>query len=164
MSRFTDTHELPVDPATLLAHYTNPDFLLQKYAELGREEVELLDHSTDGDKHRLEICYLEHTEVQGIPDFARKLLNPQTRVQQKTEWDLAAQRGQIMLDPDGPAHMRCELQLEETTDGCRLNLSWDIKVSVPLIGTKLEKYLMQGMQEKSRRDESVSRALLRAAI
>lgn len=163
MSRFTDTHQFPVDAATVLKHYTNPNFLLRKYAELGRQEVNLLGHNTDGETHRIEISYLEHTEVHGIPDFARKLLSPQTRIQQVTEWNATELRGRVTLDPDGPAHMHCELQLEDNADGSQLSLSWNIKVSVPLLGAKLEKFLMQGMQEKSRRDEELSRQLLSAA-
>lgn len=162
MTKFSDTHEFPFSADTVLTHYTCPDFLARKYAALGREQVEVLEHHAAGDERRLQLRYLEPTASDRLPDFAQKFLRAQTVMQQTTHWDLAARSGRIELDPEGPARMHCQLRIEDIDGGSRLSLDWEIKVSVPLVGGKLEKVLMQGMQEKSRNDERVSRELMAA--
>lgn len=163
MTTFSDIHEFPVSADVLLSHYCCPDFLQRKYQQLGREQIQLLSHSVDGDEHRLELSYLEPTASDRLPDFAQKFLRAQTRMRQTTHWNLSQGRGRIDLEPDGPARMHCQLTLDDLGKGCRLTLDWEVKVAVPLLGRKLEKVLMQGMQEKSRNDERISRAMMTGA-
>ena len=163
MARFTDSHSLPVSAAQLLACYTDPAFITRKYAALGRQEVEIHRVEQDGDSCEFEVSYLEHTEHEALPAFARKFLSSHTRIRQTARWNLDSARGSLSLRPEGPASMDCQMCVEDADDGCLLTLDWAIKVRVPMLGGKLEEVLKQGMQLKSRNDETVSRELLAAA-
>jgi hypothetical protein len=144
--RAVDLHlEYPYDaPADVVfAMFTNPDFILAKLEATGALEFDIADCSETPDGG---YCISTHRTMQAeIPGFARKIFNPTQALHQIEDWEAA-------VDGDRPGEWRVETtgvpvktggttRLEATDHGCVHHIEGSIKVSVPLIGGRLERFV-----------------------
>lgn len=162
MQTFDDEQRYPQDVDTVLARYTDPAFLQRKYETLGRQDIRLLEHTRDPKTVRLRFAYSDALDLK-VPDFARKFLPERQQIEQTTEWDLARRTGRLHVDAKGsPAQLDAVMQLAAAGSGCANRIAWTVSVSVPLLGGKLEKLLVEGLRQKARRDAEVTLQLLSA--
>ncbi|GAA4130506.1 DUF2505 domain-containing protein [Nocardioides fonticola] len=76
-----------------------------------------------------------------LPSFARKFAGSTTRAVQKEQWS-GPEGGTLAIEaPGSPATIRGSITLAPSGSGTVETVELDIKVSVPLIGGKLEKLL-----------------------
>ncbi|MGH8461130.1 MAG: DUF2505 domain-containing protein [Stenotrophobium sp.] len=162
MQTFTEKHHFDQTADFVLKQFTNPDFLRTKYTALGREEIKLIEHTLDAKLARMRISYSDKPDMD-VPDFAKKLVPVRANVMQTVQWDLLQKTGTVKVESSSPITVRCSLQLQDEGQGCSNTLKWEVSCSVPLIGGKLEKALVEGLKQKSKRDEAESRKLLAAA-
>ena len=162
MQTFTDEHRYPRPVTPVLEKYTDPGFLQRKYTELGRQDIRLLEHTQDAQRVRIRMTYSDSADMD-LPDFARRLVPERAQVVQTVEWELIRRLGTIIIDAKGsPAKVSGEMQLSEREGHCINTIRWSVSCSIPLVGGKLEKLLIEGLRRKARKDEEVSRKLLAA--
>jgi hypothetical protein len=84
-----------------------------------------------------------------------------THVVQTVTWDLAKNAGQIEVESKGsPVTIQGRMQLRDRQGGCTNTITWNVSCSIPLLGGRIEKLLVDGMGRKARHDEEVTRKLL----
>jgi hypothetical protein len=160
MQTFTDQQRYDQAAEAVLACYTDPEFLKRKYAELGRRDIQVLEHSKAADSFHVRIAYSDSADMD-LPDFARRLVPDRAHVVQTVDWNLKRRTGRIAVDARGSqVTVEGQMQLREQGKGCAVSIEWKVSCSVPLLGGRLEKLLVEGLKRKARRDEEVSRRLL----
>jgi hypothetical protein len=160
MQTFDDQQRYTQNPDTVLARYTDPAWLQRKYETLGRQDIRLLEHTPAGTAVRLRFAYSEATDM-ALPDFARKFMPERQQIEQTVDWDLASRTGRLVVVPKGsPARLEATMRLAAAGTGCVNTIAWTVSVSVPLLGGRLEKLLVEGLREKARRDQEVTQRLL----
>ena len=160
MQNFEDQQRYTQDPDTVLARYTDPAFLQRKYETLGRQDIRLLEHTRTAQQVRLRFAYTEAIDMP-LPDFARKFMPERQQIEQTADWDLARKTGRLVVVPKGsPARLEATMRLAAAASGCVNSIGWMVSVSVPLLGGKLEKLLVDGLRQKSRHDQDVTQRLL----
>ena len=145
--RAVDLHlEYPYDaPADVVfAMFTNEDFILAKLEAAGALEFEVVDCSETPDGG---YCISTKRTMQAeIPGFARKIFNPTQALHQIEDWEAAAadgsRLGEWRVETSGvPVKTGGTTRLEVTDHGCVQHIEGTIKVSVPLIGGRLERFV-----------------------
>lgn len=161
MQTFTNEQRYDQTVALVLSKYTDPDFLKRKYAELGRQDIELLESKKTPQQARMRMAYSD-TAGMDVPDFAKKLMPERTHFVQTVVWDLVKAAGQIDVEPKGsPVTIKGRMELRDNgKGGCVNTITWNVTCSIPLLGGKLEKLLVEGLGRKAKRDEEVTRKLL----
>ena len=162
MQTFEDQQRYSLDADALLVHYIDPAFLQAKYEALGRQDIRLLDNTRSAQRVRLRFAYTEALDMP-LPDFARRFMPERQQIEQTVDWDVAARTGRLGVDAKGsPAKLDATMQLAMADGGgCVNTIRWTVSVSVPLLGGKLEKLLVEGLRHKARRDQEVTAQLLR---
>jgi hypothetical protein len=160
MQTFDDEQRYTQSVDAVLAKYTDPAFLQRKYETLGRQDIRLLENIRDAKRVRLRFAYSDAVDMK-VPDFARRFLPERQQIEQTTEWDLASRTGRLHVDAKGsPATLDAVMQLAAVGKGCANRITWTVSVSVPLLGGKLEKLLIEGLRQKAQRDQEVTQRLL----
>lgn len=160
MQTFTDEQRYPQTADAVLARITDPVFLSAKHAALGRQDIRLLEHTHDAQRVRIRFAYSEAMDI-AVPDFARKFMSERQQIEQTTEWDLAQRSGQLQVDAKGsPARLSATMRVTADGSGCCNRITWSVQVTVPLLGGKLEKLLVDGLRHKARRDAEATLKLL----
>lgn len=158
--KYRQTIDYPVSGERLLAIFSQPDFVLDKYAAQGASNIRLLKEERDGDRFRFTVTRDVPVQVD-VPAFARSLVPSTITLVQTDAWDPATRRGSLVIEFQGmPVKLRCDMQLEDRAGGTHHTLDFDIQVNVPLIGGKLEKLLAEDLQMKFRHDTEVSLRLV----
>lgn len=159
MQTFTDEQHYSHAVDRVLDCYTNPEFLQEKYAQLGREDIELRSHEVDGDKVRMVFAYSDKPDME-LPGFARKLVPERAHVLQHVTWDRAARIGKIEVNAEGsPVHVHGEMRIAASGSGSVNTIRWEVSCTVPLVGGKLEKLICDGLRHKAAKDREVTEVL-----
>jgi hypothetical protein len=74
----------------------------------------------------------------GIPSFATKFVGERIQIVQKETWTSPTQAALEVTIPGKPGHLRGTISLAENGGQTVETVSGDIKVSIPLVGGKLE--------------------------
>lgn len=158
--KYQETIDYPVPCERLLGIFTQPDFVLAKYAAQGASNIQPLAHTHDGDTFRVTVSRDVPVQVD-VPGFARSLVPSTITLIQTDTWNTRTRRGSLDIEFKGmPVKLRCEMRLEDGPSGAHHTLDFDIRVSVPLVGGKLEKLLADDLQLKFKHDTEVSLALV----
>lgn len=125
--------------AAVFAMFTNEEFLLAKFAATGALDYSVLENSPTPDGgHRVST---RRTVVAEIPGFAKRILNPKNTLTQIEDW-ASPLGGEWRVETKGvPVTTGGNSHIESTADGCVQHIDGRIKVSVPLIGGRLEKFI-----------------------
>jgi hypothetical protein len=134
-------YEAPAD--VVFAMFTDHDFILAKLEAAGALAFEIVDCSETPDGG---YCISTKRTMQAeIPAFARKIFNPTQALHQIEDWEaeVAGNRpGEWRVETTGvPVKTGGITRLEATDDGCVHHIEGRIKVSVPLIGGRLERFV-----------------------
>ena len=123
--------------------------------ELGAGNVllRLAEHGADMDMPRVTF----DVDVDGIPGFAKKFIKPRNTVVSIDDWNDhgdGTYGGTFTLDTQGvPVDIKGETHLEaDGADKSTYTVTIDIKVSVPLVGGKLENF-SKGIVDKQMDEE-----------
>jgi predicted polyphosphate/ATP-dependent NAD kinase len=120
---------------------TDPGFLERKYAVQGAQDVTVTaQDGPDGPR----IVSRRKVTVE-LPSFAKKVMSPANTVVQTDEWQPAAADGRRVcrytVEVQGvPSRIDGTVTLTADGDGTRQDVEADVKVSIPLLGGKLEKF------------------------
>lgn len=105
-----------------------------------------------GDELTVRVDMVQHT--QGVPSFAKKIVGDQTRVIQSETWR-SVETGHIEVEiPGKPGYIRGTLSLTAEGEGSVYVFDGEAKISIPLVGGKLEglieKLFTEGMDTEQR--------------
>lgn len=147
--RFTAEQTFTADPTTVLTAYASPA-LYESLPEFGRIAlVEVVDHSTSDGRIDLRLRY---RFTAPLPAAATAIIDPEKLTWvQHTSFDTGARTAEITFHPDHYADKMTASaagSFEASSDGGTLRrISGDLKVRVPLVGSKVEKVIVEGLEE-----------------
>jgi hypothetical protein len=157
--RFRETLEIehPID--AVKRAYGRRDFFLKRYAELGYSNIELRDDGGDGIRdYRIAFRAVQRVD---LPAFAAKILGETQQIEQDEDWDLAAGKGRIVTRPrNAPVAIQAEARMVEAGSATRLEMDWEVKAKVPLIGGKIENLAAGEIRARMPRDAELSNRLV----
>lgn len=158
--KYQQTIDYPVSCEHLFARFSDPGFIMRKYAAQGATGIALVSAEQDADG----FCIVVSREVPvdvDVPAFARSLVPATITLVQTDRWHVATGQGSLDIEFKGmPVRLHCDMRIVDTPAGAHQVLDFDIKVSVPLLGGKLEKLLADDLQLKFGRDTEASLRLL----
>lgn len=146
--RFDVEQRFPADPAAVLAAYTTPA-MYESLPRFGRITLlEVVDHATDGSTVDIALRYRFSAP---LPSAATAVIDPDKLTWvQRTRFDLAARNDETRLDPDHYADkMEASTASEFEADGAGTlrRVRGELKVHVPLVGSRVERVIVDGLRE-----------------
>jgi hypothetical protein len=131
------THHFDADVETVYALMTDPDFCMRKYADAGATDIQVdSDQRDDGPK-----LVSRRKLTVDLPGFAKKVMQPTNTVVQTDEWSAATRSCRYSVEVQGvPSRIDGTVTLTEEGGGTRQEVEAEVKVSIPLLGGKLEKF------------------------
>lgn len=135
-------HEFAGDVETVYALVTNPEFLERKFAATGAKDVTVTSEPTADGGVRLVITRRVTVD---LPGFAAKFMQPTNTVVQTEDWATAAADGRrvctYQVDVQGvPSSIAGTVALTPEGVQTRQDIVAEVKVSIPLVGGRLEKF------------------------
>jgi hypothetical protein len=83
----------------------------------------------------------QRLKTEGIPSFAQKLVGDTIHLEQREEWTGNRATFELTI-PGKPGHLRGTVTVEPDGDGAVERLDGEAKASIPLVGGKIEKLLV----------------------
>ncbi|MBW2712898.1 MAG: DUF2505 domain-containing protein [Deltaproteobacteria bacterium] len=131
--------EIGCDVETAFELLTDPDFLVQRSMDLGELSAEC-EVEEDGDVIRV----IQRRELEReLPSFLAKIFSANQDVEMTEEWKRKgnAYVGSFDYIVHGqPIRIKGTFELKPKGKGCVYTVKHDIKVKIPLIGGKAEKF------------------------
>lgn len=158
MSAMRLRHELAYDapPADVLAMLTDPLFW-DRVAEATGALSSTATIGTEGETTRVVID--QEQDVVGVPSFAKKFVGDSTRAITTQVW--RGNEASYEVDTPGkPTSMRGSATLAPNGTGSTLTYDLDVKASVPLVGGKLEKLVVELTTQGFEKEQTVGAAWL----
>lgn len=149
--------EYPAPKAVVLRMFCDRDFHERKLAKMGVSEFEVLEcESTSGQFH---IRVARQVPVQ-IPGMKKS--GGSSRVVHAETWSLADGTARVTAEPQGmPLTMTCEARIEEKGDeSCVVHYSWEVTCRVPVVGRKIERFVVGDMDVRAEEEAEAGRQLL----
>jgi hypothetical protein len=155
--RFETDQRFRAAPLAVLTIYTGPSFYddLPEFSRVGRPE--LLGHERTGDRVTMRVHYRFTAD---LPSAAHAVIDADKLTWvEETTYDLAALTSTSRLLPDHyPDRLTASARSRFTADpraegGSVRTINGDLKVRVPLVGGRVERAIVDGLQEHLR-DES----------
>ena len=140
--KMTVTHRFDAEVETVFKLVTDPDFLARKYADAGSTDINV---ELDGDGPTV----ISHRKVTiDLPGFAKKVMAPTNTVVQTEAWGPADDTGRRVcrykVEVQGvPSRIDGTVTLSTDGGGTRQDIVAEVKVSIPLLGGKLEKFAVE---------------------
>lgn len=154
--KYHDTIRYPVPAEALFRFFTDPDFFVRKYMAQGATNVRVTRAETAGSRSTITVSRDVPVEVP-IPSFARSMVPSHITLVQTDSWDSATRKGNLQIEFKGmPVRVNCDMTLQDRDGKAVEDLAFDIRVSVPLLGGKLEALLAQDLRLKFQRDTEES--------
>jgi carbon monoxide dehydrogenase subunit G len=158
MSPMRFRHELAYDapPADVIAMISDPLFW-DRVGEANQALSCTTTVATEGGTTRVVID--QEQKVAGVPSFAKKFVGESTRAIITQVWQ-GHEASYEIETPGKPTHVTGTVTVTENGSGSVLVYDLDVKASVPLIGGKLEKLVVDLTNEGFDTEQSVGAAWL----
>lgn len=161
-ARISKSFPCPADVGTTFAAISSPRWAERKAEVLGDGSL-VVRHEERGDGGVLLAVSRELPD--GVPGYLERFLPADGRVVHTDDWGPAqpdgSRRGTWRVDlPGAPAQVGGEMRLERAAEGSTYGLDGQAKVSVPLIGGKAEKFLVELIGKLMVKEAEVLRGML----
>ena len=134
------THRFDADVETVYALMSDPDFIARKYADAGASDIQV---DTDKREEGPRVVSRRKMTVD-LPGFAKKVMQPTNTVVQTDQWspdDSGRRVCRYTVEVQGvPSRIDGTVTLSADGAGTRQDVEAEVKVSIPLLGGKLEKF------------------------
>lgn len=166
MPRQIDFRSVSPHPADeVYATMVDPDYLRARLEQIGGPGAALLEHSADveGARYRLRLGL----DAKDLPSVVRSVLSGDVTIERDERWT-RQDRGRYLGDvdvtiPGAPASATGAMRLRDLSDGSsELSVRADVRVSVPLIGGKIEGVVGEQVQRLLAAETAFTRAWLGA--
>ena len=141
----------PADVREIYQRLTDPDFLVERCAELGDSDAECEVEETDSTA-LVKMSYVRETD---LPSFLTSLFSAKPTLRIEEQWRAVEDRyeGSSTLLVEGqPGSVHAEFTLSPTKKGCEFKVSHKAKIKIPLIGRKVEKFIVKTIGEDVQRE------------
>jgi hypothetical protein len=101
----------------------------------------------------------QRLRTEGIPTFAQKLVGDTIQLVQREEWTGSTATFELTI-PGKPGHLRGTVTVEPDGDGAVERLDGEAKASIPLVGGKIEKLLVDLVTQSLDRSQARAAAWL----
>ncbi|WP_372809792.1 DUF2505 domain-containing protein [Litorivivens sp.] len=134
------SQEFSVGVDKLYELLTDPDFLVERSTAMGEDceaEVEEYDDET--------VIKMKRVVTRDLPAFLAKLFNPQQTINMTETWrrDGDAWEGDFEMVVEGqPVTIGGKFTLKPSKKGCVYSVSHTCKAKIPLVGGKVEKFVL----------------------
>ncbi len=139
--RFDENYTYPAGFDKIWAMYGDPKFTELRLAETGLQDLIL--NVTGTGTNNLEISATGTVSADMIPAQARRFVSGGLKITVKEGWHREgdAANGTLSVDVKGaPVHIKAECTLVSiAADATRRKMVGDLKISIPLLGGRLEK-------------------------
>lgn len=137
--KLTKEFSYPAAPDQVFALVSDPTFREESCARQGAHHYSV-SITEEGDST---VIRIERTMPSDMPDFIKKLTGDTVGITQVETWGPAdadgARTATVLVDIHGqPAQMRGTSTISARGDGTVMSLDGDVKVSIPLIGRRIE--------------------------
>ena len=158
MSGMRLRHELAYDapPADVLAMITDPLYW-DKVADATSALSSRATVATEGATTRVVVD--QEQEVVGVPSFAKKFVGDSTRAIMTQLWQ-GDSATYTVETPGKPTSISGTATLAENGSGSTVTYDLEVKASVPLVGGKLEKLVVELTTEGFEKEQAVGAAWL----
>ena len=142
------SHHFDAAVETVFALMSDPEFLVRKYAAAGATDIQVdSDHRGDGPT-----VVSRRKMTVDLPGFAKRVMQPTNTVVQTDEWQPAGDGGtrvcRYTVEVQGvPSRIDGTVTLTGDGQGTRQDVEAEVKVSIPLVGGKLEKFAVESGQK-----------------
>ncbi|CCH74024.1 conserved hypothetical protein [Nostocoides australiense Ben110] len=136
--QFRTEMRYPAPPAEVYAMLADPGFREQVCVDQDVISADV-DVTSNGDLMSVRIDQVQPT--QGVPSFAKPVVGETSRAVQIEEWTDQTSAALEIKTPGKPATMKGTITLTPEDDGTLEVVELTIKVSVPLVGGRIEKLL-----------------------
>lgn len=159
--QYTEQNIHAKNAEVVLKMFTDPAYFMNKYKKVGATQIEQLECRKS--EHAFSITTSRQVAVEApVPAFAKKLVPDQITIIQTDTWDLKSRTGTLDIQFKGiPVTIKCNMALRDQGSECIQDLNFTLKVSVPLIGAKLEQLLADDLRQKFAADAAAARELLK---
>jgi hypothetical protein len=134
----------PVPATVVYSTLVDEAFLTERLRTIGGKGAALLDHSRTGD--RTVFRMRQGVDASRLPGAVRSILNGDLVVEREERWEPAGAEysGTSAVSISGvPGEIRGRSRVAPRGDGTELVITAQVKVSIPLIGGKLEKVVAE---------------------
>lgn len=149
--------DYPASPDRLWQVFGQPDYPHRKYAAQGITAYKVVEFDTSADRISLDLERTLSVPMHRIPALAQRFVHPEQILHYISHWrrsDPSRASFDLEIRASGlPLHITGVGELVQTgADSSRLSINFDVNVSVPLIGGKIEK-MVAAFIEKSFHDD-----------
>jgi hypothetical protein len=149
------THHFTADVETVFALMSDPAALERKYEACGATDIKV---SSVEDRDGAPRIVTRRKVTVDLPGFAKKVMQPTNTVVQTDDWSAPAPGGTRVctytVEVQGvPSRIDGTVTLAADGDGTKQSVQADVKVSIPLLGGKLERFAVES-GEKQLQDEA----------
>lgn len=134
--------------AQVFAALTDEEFLRERLRRLGGKRSELASYTTSGGTTRYALR--QTIDAQHVPSVARTVIRGDLVIERVESW--TGENGQYdgTVDahvPHTPGSARAVTSLLDVDDGSELLFTGTVKVSVPLVGGRIEEMIVQQLTD-----------------
>jgi hypothetical protein len=148
LMNFSFVHEFDIDPDNYWKLFLSPEFNKDMFGELKMKKYEVLEHKDDGKHfHRVQSC----EPSTPIPSFLQSVVKS-TGYTEIDDMDWGSHVMRITIETGmfkDRFTMRGDYILTPLDGGkrCRREFRGEVKVSMPLIGGRIEKFMMEQLRD-----------------
>lgn len=139
-SRFEHRASFPAPVDTVYSTLVDEAFLSARLRDIGGKAAALLEHVTSDDGATIRLR--QGVDAQRLPGAVRSILSGDLVVEREERWRGHESTGRATIS-GVPAEIRSQGRLVSRGDGTELVTSAEVKVSIPLIGGKIEKVVAE---------------------
>lgn len=154
------SHEMRYDGATpdqVYAMLADPEFRVRvcEYQRYHRHDVTITPQGAG-----MTVSVDQHRPADEVPSFAQKFVGDEINVHQRENWSSPTDAVLEVEIPGKPGHMKGTVHLAGDADGTTETVAVDVKVSIPLIGGKIEGMIAEMLVKALRAENKVGRQWL----
>lgn len=154
------SHEMRYDGATpeqVYAMLADREFRVQvcEYQRYHRHTVEITPQGSG-----MSVFVDQHRPADGVPSFATKFVGDEINIQQREQWSSPTDATLEVAIPGKPGHMKGSVHLAGDAGGTTETVAVDVKVSIPLIGGKIEGLIADMLVKALRAENKVGQQWL----
>jgi hypothetical protein len=142
-------YEYPADADALAALLRDPAFLRWRAESAGDKNVEItIEQAESG----LRVTVARDREV-ALPAFAKRMFQTKNRVVDETLWKRSGDKwiGDYEIQIPGiPGEVKGQVSLVPCPEGCRYEAAFQVTSKVPMLGSKLESFVADRVEESLR--------------
>lgn len=167
METFTATYDLPADVQTVINLITTEDYFHRKYEIMNAQnvQIEVLEDNPD----IIKVAVARDVSLgDSVPSFAKKLVKDPMTVNQTIQWQKQGGDSRqgfytgSLLGKDGG--VEADLFLEPNGAASQMRIEGRVTISLPLIGRKLEKLMVERAAEAFEYDISATEKYIQQNI